>query len=352
MAICWPRGLTARGEVRDTYLHVTDLVPTLYELLDIEPPTVLRGATQLPIEGVSMASVLRDGSAPSPKSTQFYSMLGTRAIWRDGWQANTVHAPAPTGWGHFDEDTWRLYHLHADRNQMHDLAEEQPELLAQLKALWDEQAEQYNGYPIDDRSTIELINVERPSAVDANGDILLYPGGAEVPERVLPIVGRSFRVVAQVVVDTPECEGVIFAAGGRFGGHSLFIQDGRLHYVYNLLGRQEQKISSPEPLDTGDMTLGIDFTKTGASGPFPAGTGTLHVNEQPVASMEMRVQPGFFSLSGEGNNVGRDRGQAVSSDYQSPFPLTGATIDHVLLKPGDDVYLHLERETAAAFRRD
>jgi arylsulfatase len=182
--------------------------------------------------------------------------------------------------------------------------------------------------------------------------ILLYPGGAEIPERVLPIAGRSFRVIAWLTINDPGCEGAIFAGGGRFGGHSLYIKDGHLHYVYNVLGQQEQKLSSPDPIGTGHMSLGVEFTKTGRDGTFPTGTATLHINDREVASLPIRVQPSFFSLSGEGSNVGRDRGQPVSSDYTSPFALTGATVDHVLLKPGDDTYLDLERETEAAFRRD
>ncbi|NED69487.1 sulfatase-like hydrolase/transferase, partial [Streptomyces sp. SID10244] len=149
MIISWPQGLP-EGTVCDKYIHAMDIVPTLYDLLGIEAPGAIDGVTQSRIEGVSMASVLRDPQSDSPKHSQFYSMLGTRGIWRDGWQANTVHAPAPSGWGNFDEDKWVLYHLDHDRNQMHDLAGEKPELLAELKALWDEQAATYNGYPLDD----------------------------------------------------------------------------------------------------------------------------------------------------------------------------------------------------------
>jgi hypothetical protein len=301
---------------------------------------------------VSMAPILLDAPAQSPKKTQFYSMFGTRAVWRDGWQANTVHAPCPSGWGHFDQDQWRLYNLHTDRNQMHDRAAEMPDVLDELKALWDAQARQYNGYPLDDRTVIDFAKLRQPSVSSEAGQVILYPGGSEIPEHALQIIGRSFTIIAWLTVETIDCEGVIFAGGGRFGGHSLFIKDRHLHYVYNVLGQQEQKLTAPDPIGSGHMAVGFDFAKTAHDGPFPSGTGTLHINQQAVATMPMRVQPAYFSLAGEGSNVGRDRGQPVSAEYRSPFALTGATIDHVLMKAGDDVYIDLERHTEAAFRRD
>lgn len=352
MVLSWPTGLTGRGEVCNKYIHAIDLVPTLYDLIGITAPDTVRSVPQSPIEGISMASVLRDNTALSPKHTQFYSMLGTRAIWRDGWQANTVHAPAPGGWGHFDDDTWHLYHFETDRNQMHDLAAEKPELLDELKNLWDEQASTYNGYPLDDRTSMELAHLERPTISDGATRITMYPGGAEIPERAFVIIGRSFAISAALTIDDPYAAGIIFAGGGRFGGHSLYLKDGTLHYVYNWLGEREQKLTAPTRLEKGPVVLGVDFVKTGHDGPSPTGTAHLYVNGEVVATSDLTVQPLFFSLSGEGSNVGRDRGQPVSTDYQSPFTLTGATIDHVIVDTGDDLSIDLQHETTAAFRRD
>ena len=180
----------------------------------------------------------------------------------------------------------------------------------------------------------------------------LFPGASEVPERSFPIVGRSFSVTASLTITEPTAAGVVFASGGRFGGHALYLLDGVLHYVYNWLGALEQKLTAPAPLPTGEVVVGVEFRKTGVDGPSPTGTATLHIDNGTVASDTIKVQPGYFSLTGEGSNIGRDRGQAVSSDYASPFPITGATIGSVVCTAGDDVSLDYERELAAMYERD
>lgn len=352
MIISWPNGIAARGEVRHQYMHAIDIVPTVYDLIGIDHPQTVRAVTQAPIEGVSMTSVLHDGSAISPKTTQFYSMFGTRAIWQEGWQANTIHAPAPSGWSHFDEDRWVLYHLETDRNQMQDLAAELPDKLGELKALWESEAAQYQGYPLEDRTVAEFATMEQPSVSGRTGRLVLYPGGSEVPERSFPIVGRSFSVFAVIDVTDATPNGVIFAGGGRFGGHALFLIDGILHYVYNWLGEVEQTVSASIPLQVGRVAVGIEFDKTGSDGPSPTGTATLRIADDVVASAAIKVQPAFFSLSGEGTNVGRDRGQPVTTKYQAPFALTGATIDHVVVTAGTDVTMDYQREMEAMGLRD
>ncbi|PSR68859.1 arylsulfatase [Nocardia sp. MDA0666] len=352
LLVSWPSGLPARGTMCDKYIHAIDIVPTLYDLLGVTAPDTVRSVPQSRLEGESMAAILRDPASPSPKHTQFYSMMGTRAIWRDGWQANTVHAPAPNGWGHFDRDTWCLYHLDVDRNQMRDLADEQPHLLAELIALWEQQAEQYNGYPLDDRTGMEIANLERPSIADDTGRITLFPGGSEVPERSFVMIGRSFAITASLDIQGEGCAGVIFAGGGRFGGHSLFVKDHRLHYVYNWLGEKEQHLVSDRVLATGPVRVGVEFVKTGVEGHSPTGTAQLYIGGDVVAKADIMIQPMFFSLSGEGMNVGRDRGQPVSSEYRSPFELTGARLDRVVIQTGDDIGIDLQVATEAAYRRD
>lgn len=246
----------------------------------------------------------------------------------------------------------RQHHLESDRNQMRDLAEEMPDRLDQLRALWDAQADLYNGYPMDDRTAAELSSVYRPTVAGSPQKITLYPNSAEVPERAFVMVGRSFTIAAYLTINDPHAEGIIYSAGGRFGGHSLYLKGGLLHYVYNWLGELEQRLDGSDPLPIGPGVVGIEFEKTGSDGASPLGDASLHINGVSVATGTIKIQPAFFSLSGEGMNVGRDRGQPVSTDYQSPFALRGAEIDHIELATGAEAAIDVQRQMDAAFRRD
>ncbi len=140
--VSWPNGIAAHGEVRDNYVNVCDITPTVYDLLGITPPETVEGIAQKPLDGVSFKAALDNSAADTGKDTQFYTMLGTRGIWHRGWFANTVHAATPAGWSHFDADRWELFHIEADRSQCHDLAAEQPDKLEELKALWFSEADE------------------------------------------------------------------------------------------------------------------------------------------------------------------------------------------------------------------
>lgn len=181
--ISWPKGIKAHGEFRDNYVNVCDITPTVYELLGISPPGEVRGIAQKPLDGgVSFKAALDDPTASTGKQTQFYSMLGTRGIWHDGWFANAVHAASPAGWGgHFDEDRWELFHIESDRSQCHDLAGANPEKLEELKALWFAEAAKYNGLPLGDLNILETLARWRPPslAVDRT-NFTYYPDIAEV----------------------------------------------------------------------------------------------------------------------------------------------------------------------------
>jgi len=160
MAISWPKGLPARGEVRDAYIHVTDIVPTLYELMGITPPTTLRGAVQQPLEGVGMAALLRDPATPSPKHTQFYSMLGALAVWRDGWQANTEHAPAPMGWENSTGTGGASTTSRPTASSCTTSPPTDPNCWLSCSSCGTHKP--FNGYPLDDRYAMEILHVERP----------------------------------------------------------------------------------------------------------------------------------------------------------------------------------------------
>ncbi|MFB4349276.1 sulfatase-like hydrolase/transferase [Microbacterium sp. CR_7] len=352
MIIAWPKGIAARGEMREQYLHVTDIVPTVLDLLGIDAPSAVKGYRQKPLEGVSFERVIDDADAGEVKEEQFYSMLGTRGVWQGGWHASTVHAPAPTGWGHFDDDRWELFHLPEDRNQLHDLAAENPDKLEEMKRLWHRLALQYNGYPLDDRNPTELFAIARPNPMEGRTSMTLYPNGAVVPERsAVEIMGRSFTIVADVDIDD-EPEGVIYSMGARFGGHALFVQDGRLTYLYNWLGEEEQTFTAPEPLPRGRARVGVRYTIEGRDGTTPHGTTELHVNDAVVASGPMRSQPAYFTLAGEGASIGREVGQPVSARYAPPFTFVGGTIDRVVVDVSGEDYSHSEGLLRGMFARD
>lgn len=247
-------------------------------------PDEFRGVKQHPLSGVSMKySFDAAPDAPTKKKRQYYAMLGTRGIWEDGWKAAAIHAPL-TGKGHFDKDEWELYHVDQDRSESVDLAKEHPEKLEQLIKAWFEEAEANYVLPLDDRSAAEVLGVERPSTEPPRERYIYYPGTSPVPEGVaVNTRGRSYKIIADVEV-TEKTSGVIFAHGSRFGGHALFIKDGKLHYVYNFLGiKPEQKFVS-EKLKPGRQTLGMEFIREGAGEHGESlGTTTLYVGEQVAA---------------------------------------------------------------------
>ena len=354
LVISWPKGIKAKGEVRNQYHHSTDIVPTILEVCGLKMPTVYRGVKQYPLSGVSMRyTFTAKPDAPTKKKRQYYAMLGTRGIWENGWKAAALHA-ALTGKGHFDKDEWELYHVDKDRSESTDLAKQYPAKLKALIKTWFAEAKKNLVLPLDDRTPLEILTVERPSEEKPRERYIYYPGTSPVPEGVaVNVRGRSYKILADVEIKDGNCSGVIFAHGSRFGGHSLFIKDKRLHYVYNFLGiKPEQKFVSAE-LNPGKYTLGMEFVrdKAGKYGES-LGKATLYVNEKVVAQGDMKTQAGKFTLSGDGLCVGRDSGDAVSEEYKSPGEFKGGSILFVGVTVEKGQYLDLEKLAAGAFAVD
>ena len=326
-SIHWPAGMQARGEVRGQYHHCTDIVPTIYECCGITPPDTVLGFEQSELPGVSMRYCFDDADAPTTKETQYYEMLGTRGIWHKGWKAVTEHAPMPSGKGHFDQDRWQLFHTDEDRSEAHDLAEQHPEKVKELVDLWFAEAEKYDVLPLNDLGVLDYIKYEFQAAVPKGGAYTYFPGTAEVPERSAANVhGVSYKILADVEITDPSAQGVILAQGSRFGGHALFIKDGRLHYVYNFLGIKPEQHLESEPLEPGTHVLGVEFAKerpasTASRTARPRSTSTT--TSSPRAPL--RTQSGHFALCGEGLSVGRDTGDSVSERYTPYFPFEGGT---------------------------
>ncbi len=354
LIMSWPKGITSRGEVRHQYHHAIDLVPTILDVVGVEAPEVVKGYTQHPIEGVSMRSSFDDAQAPSIRQTQYYSMLGTRGIWHQGWKAVTTH-PAISGWSNYTQDTWELYHTAEDRSESKNLAEQYPDKLQELIGLWFFEAGKYQGFPLDDRSAVEILTTPRPQMTRPRDRYVYYPNTAEIPEsQAVNIRNRSYAIRAEVVIPASGAEGVVFAHGSRFGGHALYVKDGKLHYVYNFVGDIEQKINSSKAVPTGASTLSAIFTKEGENPPHVAnGTLAIYINDEKVGEGKIRTQPGKFSIAGEGLNVGRDGGEPVTPDYSGEYPwaFTG-TVKRVVVDVSGEVKINLEREAHAMMVRD
>jgi len=351
--VSWPAGIEPRQAPAGQYIHAVDVAPTIYELLGIEPPETINGFTQSPIEGESFAAAISDPEAPE-KMTQFYTMLGQRSIYHQGWLASALHPPL-SGWGGFDKDEWELFNLAEDRAQSRNLAGQYPEKLEQMKSLWFYHAGICHGLPLDDRSAIEQTMAERPSGAPERDRYIYYPNTADVPEQAaVRTSGRSYTIAAGIETDR-DSEGVIFAHGGVSGGHSLFIRDGRLRYTYNWVGSHLQEVVADRDLEPGSHIIAADFTVSGKSEdpamPGARGTLSLYVDSEPVASAEIVTQPGYFCVVGDGLCVGRDSASPVTPEYRSPFPFTGK-IDKVVVDVSGTRFPSHEEDVRAWFSVD
>jgi arylsulfatase A-like enzyme len=352
LVIHWPKGISARGEIRSQYHHVTDIFPTILDCCGVEMPDVMDGYEQVPLVGTSMRYTFGD-DGPTRRGGQYYCMLGTRGMWEDGWKVVSVHGPT-SGIGKFDSDRWELYHVDEDRSEARDLAAEQPERAERLVKRWLEEAHKFDVLPLDDRLPVEILREERPQAEPPRERYVYFPDAAEVPESAaVNIRSRSYRLLAEVEITSPDAEGVIFAHGSRFGGHALFLHERRAHYVYNFLGIAPEQRFVSERLEPGRYVLGVEFTRESAGEHGEShGTTRLYVGDEVVAEGPMRTQLGKFTLCGDGLCVGRDSSDAVSGLYRAPAEFKGGTILQVEVSVGDDQYLDLEKEAIAALARE
>jgi arylsulfatase A-like enzyme len=354
--IAWPSALGHGGEIRHQYHHAIDIVPTILDCLDVAAPGTIKGHTQSRIDGVSMRYSFGDPSAPSTRPTQFYSMLGSRAIWHDGWKAVTTH-PTISGWSHFNDDTWELYHTDVDRSELHDLAGEHPERVREMVNLWFAEAGANGAFPLDDRTALEVLRTPRPRLTSPRDRYTYYPDAADVPEtQAVNIHNRSYSIGALVDIPAPGAQGVLFAHGARFGGHALYVKDNRLHYVYSFVGIIEQMVVATEDVPTGEnLILSASFDKDGEDPPGVAtGILSLYHGDRKVGEGRIKNQPGYFELAGEGLCVGRDSGDAITEDYpgERPYRFTGGTIKRVAVDVSGEPYVDLARQAEAMLARE
>jgi Sulfatase len=354
LVISWPAGIRAHGEIRRQFIHATDVVPTIYDVLHVELPDDVKGYQQLPLEGVSFRSTFEDADAPTPKESAFFSMLGSRAVWHKGWKAVSVH-PTIAGWSHFDQDRWELYHTDDDPTEMHDLGADHPFKVQEMINHWFHLAGLYNGLPLEDRTAVEVLaDPTRPQVVPPRDRYVYYPDAAEVPETAAANMrNRSYSISVEVDIDSPDAGGVLFSHGAAFGGHALYVKDRRLKYAYNFVGSNLQTVESTKDVPTGHVMLAASFAREGDAMPT-TGTLSLFIDDEKVGEGRITTQPGNFSLVGEGLNVGKDPASPVTHDYpgSSPYAFTGGTIKEAIVDVSGDQSIDLEREALAMMKRE
>jgi arylsulfatase len=327
MAVRWPKGIKTRGGLRTQFHHVIDIAPTILEAAGLPEPKVVNGTPQIPIQGVSMAYSFDDPAAKDRHTTQYFEMFGNRAMYRDGWLARTIHrAPwEPKPRRPLAEDIWELYDTRNDFSLVKDLSAKHPEKLAELQALFVEEAAKNFALPIDDRVFERIVAemVGRPDLMGTRTAITLAEGMTGMTENVfLNIKNKSKTITAEIEVPQGGANGTIIAQGGRFGGWALYVKDGVPAYDYNFLGIQRFTVASTAPLAPGKAVVRFEFAYDGG-GQGKGGTGTLYVNDQKVGEGRIeRTQPSIFSAD-ETADVGIDLAtpvvESIGSERRSKF---------------------------------
>ena len=340
LIVHWPQRIKDVGALRTQYHHCVDFVPTILEILGLDAPAVHRGIEQLPIQGASMAYALAQAEAPTRKKSQYFEMLGDRGIWSDGWKAVTRHKKGED----FEQDVWELYDLKNDFSESRNLALSHPQKLKELIDLWWTEAALYQVLPLDDRDR------ERTAASLRATSRKLYvyqDRMARVDRLSAPNVSnRSYRIKAEFVLHEGAANGVLFAAGGRFGGYVLFMKNGHLIHEYNCGDARRLVLESPLALTPGAHQVCFDFRKSGKL----CGTGELIVDGLVVDTLQMS-QMWPLLPNATGVHCGRDDGSPVSEHYACPNPFDGKLI-RVSVEVDDDQEIDFLKEYHAALADD
>ena len=336
LAVKWPRKIAADAVPRDVFLHCNDVVPTIYDVVGIQSPLVVNGAPQIPHAGASFAETLADRSASGGKRTQYFEVMGSRAIYHDGWLAS-ARGPrlpwvpgAPEGIATWtpDADRWELYHLDEDWSQANDLADQQPAKLAQMRELFAIEAARNSVLPIGGGLWVPVYHPELRIAPpyrewEFSGDTV------RMPEFCAPALGNKDNTVT-IELDVPDrANGVLYALGAAAGGLTCYLDDGHLCYEYNLFILMRTKIRSADPIPAGPTTITVEtrYADRRPAGPLDV---TLRVGEVTVASGQVPMSAPLLFTANDCLDIGTCLGSPVSLDYRerAPFPFEG-TIDRV-----------------------
>jgi arylsulfatase A-like enzyme len=359
----WPAGIKTKGQVRNQYAHIIDMVPTVLDVLGLQPPAAVRGVTQSPIEGVSFAHAFVDAKAETRHHTQYFEMFGHRSLYHDGWRA-VCPVPGPSfaevGMGigdlevteeklrELDAKGWELYHVDEDFAETRNLADEHRDKLIEMIALWYVEAGKYKVLPIDARGTMRLLD-EKPQLALPRNLYVFYPRTSVVSNKIAPrILNRPHSITATVDIAN-GAEGVLVAQGSSAGGYALYLKDHKLHYAYNFLGVQQFHFATDATISDGRHELRFQFEPTGkpdiAHGKGTPARGQLYIDGKLAGQGDLPVTIPLDIGITDGLSCGRDEGSTVTTDYQAPFAFTG-TLEKIVV----DVSGELLEDKAAEMR--
>jgi arylsulfatase A-like enzyme len=363
----WPQGIKAQGEIRTQYAHIIDMVPTVLDAFNLDPPATVRGVTQSPLHGVSFADTFDNPAAPTRHRTQYFEMFGHRAIDHDGWRAvcpwpgpSFAEAGKPFGalisaetLTDLDAHHWELYHVASDPAENHNVADQHRDKLIELIAMWYTEAGKYNVFPIDGSATQRLMT-ERPQVAEPRTQYVYRPGTQTMPFWVSPrVLNRPHSITADAEIPAAGAEGVLLCQGSGVGGWSFYVKDGRLHYAHNYVGRATYQVSAPDALPAGRHQLRFEFEPTGkpdiAQGKGSPGRAQLYVDGHLVAQDEFPVTTPMV-LNPGGLTCGANPGSSITTDYQAPFRFTG-TLHTVTVDLSGDLITDTDSEMRMAMAR-
>ncbi|OBA85674.1 arylsulfatase [Mycobacteriaceae bacterium 1482268.1] len=332
LAVRWPKKVSPDPTPRDLFLHCNDIVPTIYDVVGIEPPLSVDGVPQVPIAGASFAENLADRTADGGKTTQYFEIMGSRAIYHHGWMASafgprTPWLPGlPAGMDTWtpDNDRWELYHLDEDWSQAHDLADEHPEKLAQLREVFAIEAARNKVFPVGGGLWVPVYHPELRVAPpyrewELSGDTV------RMPETCAPTLGNKDNVVTIEAELPARANGVLYALGGVAGGLTCYLDDGYLCYEYNLFIISRTKIRTVAALEAGPTTITVRtrYAEKRPGGPLDI---EMLADGEVVARGQVPISAPLLFTANDCLDIGRCLGSPVSLDYydRAPFPFDGA----------------------------
>jgi len=341
MAISWPARIKDKGGLREQFMHVIDVVPTILEVAGIQAPEYVDGIKQAPIEGTSFAYTFdkENADAPSRHKTQYFEMMGQYALYHEGWLLATKVNRAP--WEAFgtpnpdplNNQVLQLYNLNEDFTQSKDIADQHPDKVKELKALFIEEAKKFQVFPLD-ASVANRLGKPRPNITAGRSEFVYTHPMTGVPQGDSPgLLNSSYTITADIEVPEGGAEGMILTSGGRFAGYGFYLLEGKPVFLWNLINLKRIKWEGPEALPPGRHTVEFDFKYDGLgagtlaynnmSGVGQGGTGTLKVNGKVVDTKPMKRTLPIILQWDEAFDVGSDTLTGVNdADYKPPFPLT------------------------------